>query len=219
MTTLCQAGFDVTSLQPAPRCNREARRQLRILAAADLQSGSGLECFIDACALLRDRGHEFRADIVGAGDLYPILRARIDTQSLTGRVVLRGEMSADELLEEYQAADIFASVAQGTAEAAPPLELLAAMAMRLAVVSTSTAASALRHGYNGLLVGPQDPAGLASAIAHLLNDQPLRMRFGANARNALLGRCDPARMPSISVPNPLRGSLCPPGPQALRISA
>ena len=50
---------------------------LRILAVARLVEKKGLPILVEACALLRDRGVDFRCDIVGKGALRPILDARI----------------------------------------------------------------------------------------------------------------------------------------------
>jgi phosphatidylinositol alpha 1,6-mannosyltransferase len=44
------------------------------------------------------------------------------------------------------------------------------------------------HGRNGLLVPPGDSAALASAVAMLAADAPLRRRYAANARPSVEGR-------------------------------
>lgn len=52
----------------------------------------------------------------------------------------------------------------------------------------------VRDGVDGLLVPPRDPAALAGAIAHLLEDPDLRMRMGRAARRRMVERFDEQRV-------------------------
>ena len=71
-----------------------------------------------------------------------------------------------------------------------PLALLEALLARSAVVASDvgSVAEAVRDGETGLLVRPEDPAGLAAAIRRLLADVELRRRLGENGRRLVLER-------------------------------
>jgi len=68
-----------------------------------------------------------------------------------------------------------------------PNVLLEAMAMELAVVSTSVSGipEVIQNGINGLLVKPGDAAALATAIGCLLDDAALRRRLGEAGRHTV----------------------------------
>jgi glycosyltransferase involved in cell wall biosynthesis len=70
-----------------------------------------------------------------------------------------------------------------------PLTVLEAMACGLPVVATPVSGTAelVRHGENGLLVRPADPASLARAILRLMEDGPLREAQGREARRLVEG--------------------------------
>jgi glycogen(starch) synthase len=63
--------------------------------------------------------------------------------------------------------------------------LIEAMAAGLPVVATQVGGTAdlVRHGVNGLLVGPQDPDALAAAIGQILADPAMAARMAAAARS------------------------------------
>ncbi len=77
-----------------------------------------------------------------------------------------------------------------------PLALLEAMATRAAVVATDVGGmrEAVVSGETGLLVPPDDAPALAAAIRRLLEDEQLRERLGARARDAWLARFTEQRM-------------------------
>jgi glycosyltransferase involved in cell wall biosynthesis len=62
--------------------------------------------------------------------------------------------------------------------------LLEAMALGLPVVASRAGGNVdlVRHGEDGLLVAPRDPAAFAAALARLLGDAELRRHLGARAR-------------------------------------
>lgn len=75
-------------------------------------------------------------------------------------------------------------IALPTLQEALGTSILEASAMRKPVVSTCVGGvpEVVRHGTTGLLVEPEDAAGLAEAIIKLLKDKGLRERMGAEGR-------------------------------------
>jgi glycosyltransferase involved in cell wall biosynthesis len=71
-----------------------------------------------------------------------------------------------------------------------PLAVLEALLARSAVVAADvgSTAEAVIDGDTGLLVPPEDPAALATAIRRLLEDGELRRRLGENGRRLVLER-------------------------------
>jgi len=68
-----------------------------------------------------------------------------------------------------------------------PTVLIEALAVGAPVVSTDCETGPreiVRHGADGWLVPPDDPASLSAAMAMLMADEPLRLRLGANALEA-----------------------------------
>jgi len=65
------------------------------------------------------------------------------------------------------------------------MTVLEAMAASKPIVATRVGAipRVIRHGETGLLVNPQDTAGLKDALARLLADHDLCQRMGARARD------------------------------------
>jgi glycosyltransferase involved in cell wall biosynthesis len=77
-----------------------------------------------------------------------------------------------------------------------PLAVLEALLARRAVVAADVGSipEVIRDGETGLLVPPDDPAALASAIRHLLADADRRRRLGEAGRQLVLERFTAAHM-------------------------
>lgn len=95
-------------------------------------------------------------------------------------------MLPTDLLEYYRRADLMVAPScerDGFADGIPVV-LMEAMAMEIPVVSTRVSGipELVRDGETGLLVEPDDPQGLAEAIAHLLSDRALARRLAVAGR-------------------------------------
>ena len=77
-----------------------------------------------------------------------------------------------------------------------PLALLEALLAESAVVATDvgSVAEVVRNGETGLLVPPDAPAALATALRRLLGEEALRRRLGADGRRLVLERFTADRM-------------------------
>lgn len=148
----------------------------------------GFDVLLRALALLRDRGVDLEAVLVGeAGDATPQVRRLVADLGLEDVVDLRGECGQPELLALYRSATVFAlacRVADDGDRDGIPNVLVEAMAAGLPVVSTSVSGipELVRHEESGLLVPPEDPERLAEAIARLVGDESLRSRLARQGR-------------------------------------
>lgn len=144
-----------------------------------LSQEKGPLVLVRALSLLRDRGHAFRAALVGDGPqreevLEAIARERLGER--VSRVAFPGRPEpALAAFDLYVLPSLWESLSIGVLEA---------MAASLPVVASDVGGTreAVRHGETGLLVAPSDPETLASAIERLLESPAERARMGAAGR-------------------------------------
>ncbi len=117
--------------------------------------------------------------IVGEGPLREALQCQAEVLDLGARVHFLGFTRA--LSELLRALDVFAlpSFSEGF-----PNTLVEAMATGLPCIATRLCCvpEILEHGKSGLLVEPDDPEALATALGSLVADPALRRSLGAAAR-------------------------------------
>ncbi len=110
--------------------------------------------------------------------------------NLSSRINLLGSLSQRAVLEKLRAADIFALAsvtdAQGASDVFPTV-ILEAMALARPVVSTRLAGipESVVDGETGVLVSPGDTSALIEALAQLLCDCELRLRYGRAGRTRI----------------------------------
>jgi glycosyltransferase involved in cell wall biosynthesis len=167
----------------------EAKRRLglspgRLLvgAAGRLSAEKGFDLLIRAVdRLLRD-GLDAELILVGEGGERAALEALVGELGLGDRVRLLGYRP--DLPVWFEAMDGFAlsSLREGL-----PNVLLEAMALETPVVATRIAGvpRLVRHGENGLLVGPGSVDELAEALGRLLRDAGLRRRLARAGRRTV----------------------------------
>lgn len=173
-------------------------RPRRIVAVGRLIEKKGFDVLVDACALLRDRGHDAECLIVGAGEAGAALAAQIARLGLGRRVRLVGPRPQGEVAELVRGAAAFAAPcvvgADGNRDGLPTV-LLEAMALGTPCVSTDVTGipELVEDGVSGLLVPQRDPAALAAALSRLLDDEPLGLRLAAAARRRIEASFDIAQ--------------------------
>jgi glycosyltransferase involved in cell wall biosynthesis len=140
---------------------------------------------LDAAARLRAIGPELDIRIVGKGPEWTALVAHHAALGLGDSVALLGDVSREQLADEYVNADLFClpSVQEGFG-----IVFLEAMAAGLPVVACRAAAipEVVLDGVTGALVPPRDPEALAGALAGLGRDSARARRLGDEGRRRVL---------------------------------
>ena len=176
---ICPLGVDVANYNPV----REQRggKPFTILCVGRLTPAKGQRILIDACAVLRDWGRDFRLVVVGAGPDEQSLRASVAQMRLEQQVVFTGALNQDAVRAHYRDSDVFAlpSFAEGI-----PVVLMEAMASGVPCVTTRITGipELIRDGIDGLLVTPSDSQELADTLAMLMDDGELRRELGEAGR-------------------------------------
>jgi len=179
-------GLNPEYFRPDPGSEAMERLPL-LLSVGRLREKKGFPCLLNACHYLKLGGYKFRCVIVGYGPLQLEIEKLVAALELGDVVSLTGMLAQDEVVDLYKRAAIFVLPCQITDDGdrdGIPNVLVEAMAMELPVVSTSVAGipELVEHGENGLLVRPEDPAGLAAAMARLLEQPQLRQQLGKAGR-------------------------------------
>lgn len=161
-----------------------------ILSVGRLVEKKGFTYLISALSILRDRGREFRAEIIGAGPEMEKIKVRIARCGLEDRVVLLGAQDQHSTRAAYHRASMFVLpcvvTSNGDRDGIPNV-LYEAMASGIPVVSTGVAGipELIRNGDNGLLAPQSDPTGLAEQIDLLLTNPDLAQRMADAARRTI----------------------------------
>ena len=152
-----------------------------ILCVARMYPRKRIVDLLEAAALLRSQTVGVQVRIVGKGPEWAAVRERHARLGLGRTVALLGDVTREQLADEYVNATIFClpSVQEGFG-----IVFLEAMAAGLPVVACRAAAipEVVEDGVTGMLVSPREPAGLASALAALLSSQARRRVLGEAGR-------------------------------------
>lgn len=175
-----------------------------VLGVGRLVEKKGYDTLLRACAMLRDRGVDYRLRLGGEGPAWGGLQRLVHDLDLDDRVTFLGPLEANEVQREYAGADVFAlpcrQLDDGDRDGLPNV-VVEALVHGIAVVSTTLPGlqEAITHEEGGLLVEPDDPEALAAAVHRLLDDASLRARLGAAGRVHAAERFDRvANLPTVS---------------------
>lgn len=159
-------------------------RPLRILSLGELGPRKGTPELIATLAGPALKRLDWRAVIAGNGAVDQA-RALVEAAGLERRVSLPGWVDGDEARRLMAECDIFVLPSR---QEGLPIAILEAMAMGRPVISTPVGAipDAVVPERTGLLVQPGQVDELASALARLIEDGPLRRRCGEGGRQAYL---------------------------------
>jgi len=171
-------------------CNRELltrglgvpmeARSIGIIA--QLIPRKGHRFLIEALPPLVDEFPHLRVLIFGKGPLEPDLHRQVARVGLADRVQFLG--FRDDLPELLPCLDLL--VHPATMEGLG-VSLLQAASADVPIVASAVGGipEAVRHGVNGLLVPPEDPQALGTAVATVLRDRQLARQLGAAGRELM----------------------------------
>ncbi len=179
-------GIDLNRFHPANAGQQNGRT---VLAVGRLVEKKGFGDLIEACRRLHDRGQfDFDVQIVGEGPLHAALADQIASAGFGDRVQLLGALPQQRVISLMQRAATLilpCVVAKSGDRDGLPTVLLEAMALGVPPISTRTAGvpEIIDHQRNGLLVEPNNPAGLAEALAAMIDDPAMRTKMATAARS------------------------------------
>ena len=155
-----------------------------VLCVARMYPRKRVADLLEAALLLRRGIPEARVRIVGKGPEWESVVRAHETLGLRETVTLLGDVSREQLAEEYVNADLFClpSVQEGFG-----IVFLEAMAAGLPVVACRAAAipEVVEDGVTGVLVPPRDPRALAEVMGALLASPERRRALGEAGRRAV----------------------------------
>jgi len=195
-------GVDMTRFNGAPAGDR-IRRELElppdsrlVVVVSRLTRLKGIEHFLEAAAVLKQRHPDVRFLIVGETSppdpsYLAELQRLATTLGVIDRVTFTGRRS--DIPDVLAAAAV--SVMPSLNEALSNV-LLESMAAGAPVVATRVGGTpeALDDGEAGLLVPPGDVAAITAAVSRLLDDRELACRLGRAARSVIAERFSVDRM-------------------------
>jgi glycosyltransferase involved in cell wall biosynthesis len=153
-------------------------------AVGRLVSAKGYSDLIKAFTRVASSTPRARCLIAGDGALRTDLQQQIAELGLSGRVLLLGDRSHEDVLQLLRASDLFvmSSISEGI-----PYALLEAGAAGLPIVATNCGGipEVVRDGLEALLVEPGDVASLAAALERMCRDAALAMKLARQARERI----------------------------------
>ena len=176
-------GIDPAERGAAPAPAQHDPGELRLLSVGSLVAMKGHATLVEACAVLRGRGHRIRCEIIGEGHERNALEQLIVAAELEDIVRLRGAEPLSAVYAAMREADVFVHLSEVAADGYRdgfPTVILEAMASQLPVVSTwvSGIPEMVVPGETGFLVAERSPVAAAAALEQLHADPGLRRLMG-----------------------------------------
>jgi starch synthase len=206
--TVIPAGIDCEAFKPATK-NMQTIEKLglskdatKILFVGRVVPEKGIFDLLNAFSKLLKKEQNIELLIVGSGTAK--MRIEIDrliaNLKIGGEVKFLGSIKYSEMPQIHNLADIFClpSVETKTWAEQFGYSLVEAMACGKPAVSTWTGSipEIVKHRETGILVKPNDPVALKSALEELSLNKSVREHFGANGREWVLQRFEADKVAS-----------------------
>jgi glycosyltransferase involved in cell wall biosynthesis len=170
-------GISKRFLQDVPKI--DAPRGRGILFCGTWTGMKGVDYLAPAFSRLIDSGVRVNLTILGGAVPAETIRAAFPAH-VHPFLTIMDRVSEEEVIEHYRRHDVlvFPSTYEGYG-----MVLMEAMSQRLPCIATPVgcATTLVRNEQTGLMVPPRNSAALADALAHLLNDKPLREQLAMQA--------------------------------------
>lgn len=160
----------VKSLARAYRPEEYARDAVNILSIGRLWPQKGFDMAVDAAAVLKKRGLNFRWFIIGVGSLEADLRRQIAEASLQDEFILLGSRSNPYPYIRDCALLVQPSRYEGKSVVLDEAKILCAPIVATAYPTVGDQIADRREG----LIVPMSPEGIADGIMEMLEDEDLR---------------------------------------------
>jgi len=161
-----------------------------LVAGGRLNYRKGYDFLIRACSLLKEKGYNFRLDIIGDGPERQKLSNLIEELGLAERVKILGFIPHSETISYYRKAEIFVlpAIKEGFG-----LVFVEALASGTPVISADSGGvpDIIQDGITGLLVPPENAEQLAQAIAKLLDHPELAAQMAMAGNQFIATRFSP----------------------------
>ena len=174
--------FPPTAVRSPMRDGRDALDPVIILAVGRMVEKKGFDVLIDALALL-PAPLAWHVVHVGGGPLRAQLMRHAKKRGIERRITWQGPLPQKDLLATYRKADLFvlpSRIAGNGDRDGLPNVLLEAQSQGLVCIASrvSGVPELIDDGSTGVLVEPEDPHALATAIEALALDPTNRLRLG-----------------------------------------
>ncbi len=155
-----------------------------LLAVGSLVERKGIDLLLRALSHLKDK--DWSLHLVGSGDAEADLKGLADELGIMDRVVFRGYLQGEELIQEYENAGIYVFP---TREDCFGLVTLEAMCCGVPVIASKYAGSSrdmINDGVNGYIVDPFDEKAFSERLRNLIGDKDklMKMSIAAKAESA-----------------------------------
>jgi colanic acid/amylovoran biosynthesis glycosyltransferase len=181
-------GIELDKFSPIKYNNKGT---FKILSIARLTEKKGIRYLIEACKILKDKNISFKCNILGDGILKDELQKLIEKLNLNGIVILKGRVTQDEVLKEFENCNVFVlpcvEAANGDKDGIP-VSLMEAMAREIPVISTDVTGNPelIENDISGLIVSQKDAKSLAESIIKIKNDNNLAEKIRKKGREKVM---------------------------------
>lgn len=182
-TVIVRGGLDITDF-PYRKRQRVNAQSVHLLMFAVLLPHRRFEDGITAVSLLRKQGMNVTLSIVGGvGDTHyhRMLQELVSMLDLEGSVHFKGKVSHEELLREYQEADIFIFPSHLQSWGLAVFEAMAS-GLPSIVSETSGASEVLQNDENAMIVPPHNPERIVASVKRLIENPALYENLSQEGR-------------------------------------
>ncbi|HDN73425.1 MAG TPA: glycosyltransferase family 1 protein, partial [Archaeoglobus sp.] len=153
-----------------------------ILFLSAIRYAKGPDILVKAIPEIKKNVPEAQLILAGKGVMKTEIEQLIDRLGISSSIATPGFIKEADKPLYYKSADIFVLPSR---EDCLPLVILESMSSGVPIVATKVGGipEIVQHGETGLLVPPNDPHALATAIVYLLTNENIRKHIANKARN------------------------------------